>query len=57
MTNEDFNWCPAVHAGFGPGDVHCVHKEGHGGKHRDVLAREWFNLSEAIRNDDDTKED
>jgi hypothetical protein len=57
MSNDKTR-CPAVHAGFGPWDAYCVRHEGHNGEHRDVRARTWFNLSEAIRNDDDdTKED
>lgn len=50
--------CPAVHAGFGPRDAYCSLTEDHDGSHRDINDREWFNLSEAIRNDDDDmKED
>ena len=41
--------CGAVDAGFGPADVHCAEPTGHNGSHRDAEGREWFNLSEVIR--------
>jgi hypothetical protein len=34
----------------------CSLTRGHNGTHFDIYGREWPNLSESIRNDDDTKD-
>ena len=44
--------CPAVSAEFGPGNTHCVEIAGHDGPHISGLGLGWFNLSQAIREDE-----
>jgi hypothetical protein len=45
--------CPAVSAEFGPGNVSCGLEDGHKGSHSDGAGRDWFNLSEVIRDEDE----